>query len=174
MSRGKVGRKVVGTLGVLVLATAGAYAAGGGEPGDGPGGRHGRHGWGGRMGIMRGLNLTDEQRASFKEIAEEHRKAQEPLRKQHHELRQQIRQQLESGNADAATIGQLTIQAHALGKQLHESRAALKDRFEALLTPEQKAKLEERKSQRENRPFGKPGRPGARPGKAGAQPGTEL
>jgi periplasmic protein CpxP/Spy len=167
MGRGKVGKAVLGTVGVLALATAGAYAAGAGDTGDGPGGRHGRHGWGGRMGIMRGLNLTDEQRASFKEIVEEHRKAQEPLRKQHQELRAQIRQQLESGNADAATIGQLTIQAHALGKQLHESRAALKDRFEALLTPEQKAKLEERKSQREKRSFGKPG-------KAGAQPRTEL
>jgi protein CpxP len=172
MSRGKVGRKaVLGSLGVLILAAAGAYAAGVPE-GGGPGRRHGRHEFGAfRMG--QALNLTDEQRASMKQIMEEHHKALEPVRKQHHELREQIRQQLESGNADATAIGQLTIQAHGLEKQLHESRSDLRERFEALLTPEQKARLEELKSQREQRGprMRRPGRSGPQSGKPSA---TEL
>jgi protein CpxP len=155
MSRWKFGRAaVLGSLGALALAATSVQA--GDEPG-----RQGRHQWR-EMRMGRDLNLTDEQRASFKSIREEHRKAQEPLRQQHRELRQQIRQQLEGGNADPTAIGQLTIQAHALGRQLRESHAGLRERFEALLTPEQKARLEELKSQRGQRGqrrLGRPGRP---------------
>ena len=156
MIRGKALRRaMVGSLGVLMLG-AGAYAANTPED-EGTGRRHGRHGMA-PFRMARALDLTDEQRAAFKQILEEQHKASEPLRTQHRELREQIRQQLE-GNADATTVGQLTIQAHAVGKQLHESRAQVRERFEALLTPEQKAKLEALKSQRGTRERGRPGRP---------------
>ena len=150
--RWTVGRKaVLGSLGALALATASASAVGLPESQGQPGRRHGGHLWGGPQRMGQALDLTEEQRASFKQLAEEHHKAVQPLRQQERELRQQIRQQLEGGNADATTIGQLTIQAHSIGKQLRESHAALMERFEGLLTPEQKAKLEEMKSQRGKR-----------------------
>ena len=167
--RWTVGRKaVLGSLGALALASASAYAVGAPEAGGRPGRTQGRGEWGGpmRMGMMGALNLTEEQRASFKQIVEEQHQAQQPLRQQERELREQIRQQLDGGNADPTTIGQLTIQAHALGKQLHESRAALMERFEALLTPEQKARLEQLKSER--------GRPSLRRGKPDGGAGKEL
>ncbi|HEX6739670.1 MAG TPA: Spy/CpxP family protein refolding chaperone [Vicinamibacteria bacterium] len=171
--RWTVGRKVLGSLGALALAAASVYAV------EGPGGeghagfRHGGRGWGGPMRMVRALNLTEEQRAQFKQLAEEHHKAQQPLREQAQALHQQLRQNLESGTPDAAAVGQLAIQAHAVEKQLHESRAQLMERFEGLLTPEQKAKLEELKSQRGQRGFDRSG-PRRQKRTAPDAPGAQL
>jgi Spy/CpxP family protein refolding chaperone len=147
-----VGRKTfVGSLGALALAAASAYAAAAPEAEGARGRRHGRHEWGMAAHMARALDLTEEQRASFKQVLQETAKAQEPLRQQERELRQQIRQQLEGGSPDATAIGQLTIQAHGLAKQRRESWKGVTERLEGLLTPEQKTKLEEMKSRREER-----------------------
>lgn len=122
----------------------------------GEGGRtHGRGGHGFRG--FHGLDLTEEQRTQAKAIFEEQRKASEPQRAQMRELRQQMREQLDSGKADATAIGQLAIQTHAIGQQLREARERGHERFLAILTPEQKAKLEQMKSERGKRGFGRRG-----------------
>jgi periplasmic protein CpxP/Spy len=169
--RWTIARKtVVGSLGALALATASAYAVAVPEGGGRMGRMHGGRGWGGPQRLWRGLDLTEEQRASLRQILQEHHQAQEPLRQQERELRQQIRQQLDGGSPDPATIGQLTIQAHAVGKQRRESWAGVSQKMEGLLTPEQKAKLEELKSQRGQRERGRIG-----PGRQKrAAPETEL
>ena len=146
----------------LALAVAGAGTVA--VAGEGEGGHRGSHGRGG-FGFrgFRGLDLTEEQRTQAKAIFEEQRKASEPQRAQMHELRTQMREQLDSGKADPTAIGQLAIQAHAIGQQLREARERGHERLLAILTPEQKAKLEQMKSERGQHGFGRRGfgRPGA-------------
>ena len=141
----------------LALAVAGAGTVA--VAGEGEGGHRGWHGRGGPGGFrgFRALDLTEEQRTQAKAIFDEQRKASEPQRAQMHELRTQMREQLDSGKADPTAIGQLAIQAHAIGQQLREARERGHERLLAILTPEQKAKLEQMKSERGNRGFGRRG-----------------
>ena len=134
----------VAGAGTVVVAGEGGYR-----------GSHGRGGTGFRG--FRALELTEEQRTQAKAIFEEARKASEPQRAQMHELRSQMRVQLDSGKADATAIGQLAIQTHAIGQQLREARERAHERLVAILTPEQKAKLEQMRSERGNRGFGRHG-----------------
>jgi periplasmic protein CpxP/Spy len=137
-------------LALTVAAGTGAFALAG--EGDG----HRSH----RRGFGRGfhaLDLTDEQKASLKSIMEEQRKVSEPQREQIRAVRQQVRELLDSGKADATQVGRLTIQAHTLGLQLREAHKRAFEKFEAQLTPEQKAKLDEMKEQRGKRGFGRRG-----------------
>ncbi len=128
---------VAGT-GTLALANEGE---GHGFRGRGPGGFRG----------LRALELTDDQKAAFKTIMQEERQASQPQREQIRAVREQIRTLLDSGKADPAEVGRLTIQAHTLGTQLREQRKRAFERFEAQLTPEQKAKLDQMKQEREQR-----------------------
>lgn len=135
----------------LALTIAGTGALAFGNEGGGRRFHEGRRGF---ARGLRGLDLTDEQKASLKSIMEDQRKVSEPQREQIRALRDQIRQQLDSGKADEAQIGQLSIQAHALGQQLREAHKRAFERFEAQLTPEQKAKLDQMKDERGQRGFG--------------------
>ena len=154
-------------FGVLSVAAAGVTAGAAQKAGEGHGGPGFRRG-GFMLGRMaRALDLTDDQKASVKALMEEQRKAAEPLWQQHRELRQQIRQQLDSGSPDPATVGRLTIQASGVGKQLRDARAQTKERLAALLTPEQKTRLdalEKARGWRGHRGFGHRG---------GSEPGSE-
>lgn len=133
----------------LTVAGTGAFAVA--NEGDGPRFHGRRHGFGGGF---RALSLTDEQKASLKSIMDEQRKTSEPQREQIRGLREQIRQQLDTGKADATKVGQLTIQAHTLRLQLREAHQRAFERFESQLTPEQKAKLDQMKEHRGKRGFG--------------------
>jgi Spy/CpxP family protein refolding chaperone len=138
----------------LALSVAGAGALALANEGDG------RRFHGRGMGFERGLralDLTEDQQAALKSIMQEERQASEPQRNQIREVRQQIRTLLDSGKADPTEVGRLTIQAHTLGKQLREQHKRAFERFEAQLTPEQKAKLDQMKQERGQRGFGRRG-----------------
>jgi periplasmic protein CpxP/Spy len=131
----------------LGLASAGVAADEGFGRGEGRGGRkHGRHG-----DFMRGLNLTDDQKAQLKAMREQQRESLKPLADQQRALRDQIRQALESGNPDANRIGQLEIQSHKLRLQMKAEREKAMAAFVNVLTPEQKAQWEKAKQEREQR-----------------------
>ena len=102
---------------------------------------------------LRALDLTDDQKAALKSIMDEQRKISEPQREQMRAVRQQVRTLLDSGKADPAEVGRLTIQAHTLGLQLREQHKRAFEKFEAQLTPEQKAKLDQMKQERGKRGF---------------------
>lgn len=136
----------------LALAVAGTGSLALANEGDG----HRSHGRGFGRGF-RALDLTDDQKASLKSIMQEQRKASEPQREQIRAVRQQIRTLLDSGKADPAEVGRLTIQAHTLGQQLREQHKRAFEQFEAQLTPEQKAKLDQMKEERGKRGFGRRG-----------------
>jgi len=138
----------------LALAVAGAGALALANEGDG----HRMHGRGPGFGRgFRALDLTDAQKASLKSIMDEQREISRPQMEQMHALRGQIRTLLDSGKADPAEVGRLTIQAHTLGMQLREAHKRAFEKFEAQLTPEQKAKLEQLKQERGKRGFGRRG-----------------
>src|SRR5262245_9842655 len=132
----------------LGLAGVGLAADEGAGRGDGSGrwGMHGRHG-----DFMRGLNLTDDQKAQLKTLREQQREEMKPVFEQQRALRDQIRQALESGKPDATRIGQLEIQSHQLRLQMKAAHEKAMASFVNVLTPEQKAQWEKMKQEREQR-----------------------
>jgi protein CpxP len=148
-------------LGLAGVGLAADEGAGRGE-GFGRGRGHGRHGGD----FMRSLNLTDDQKAQLKSMREQQHEALKPVFEQERALRDQIRQALDSGNADAARVGQLEIQAHKLRQQIRAEREKGMAAFVGVLTPEQKAQWEKMKQEREQRRQQFKDRRGERPDKS--------
>ena len=88
------------------------------------------------------LDLTDEQKEAAKQIHEEIWAKVEPLAEQHRQQFEEIHALLDAGNVNATEIGQKVIAAHASMKQVEALHEEGMERFKALLTEEQKAKLE--------------------------------
>src|SRR4051812_12979427 len=116
--------------------------------GEGGGRRGGRGGGGFGGGMMfRGLELTDAQKASLKQIrqsfGERTKSLREQLRAKHEELRQS-----ESGGTfnEALATQKLTeaasLQAKLMGEEFKMHQEAL-----AILTPEQKTQMEQRRAE---------------------------
>ena len=100
------------------------------------------------------LGLNDEQKEAAKQIHEEIWAKVEPLAEQHHQQFEEILALLDAGNANATEIGQKTIAAHASMKQIEALHEEGMERFKALLTEEQKAKLETLDTEHEGGPQG--------------------
>jgi protein CpxP len=167
----KLGRiQKLGLAGLSALALAAPVAlaqTGGGEQsgqkahgerGEHRGQRGGKRGggeFGGRGGHIgggfRGIELTDAQKASMKQLRQSFGERTKSLREQLHAKRQELRQ-AESGATfnEAVATQKLTevasIQAKLMGEQFKLRQDSL-----ALLTAEQKAQLEQRRQQREQR-----------------------
>jgi len=109
--------------------------------------------WGGRGGGFgfRGVELTDAQKASLKQLRESFGERTKSLREQLRAKHQELRQ-AESGttfNEQVAT--QKLSEAAALQARLMAEEFKLRQDSLALLTPEQKAQLEQRRQQFEQR-----------------------
>ena len=154
---------LIGICAVLVLATV-AMAAHPGRPGGGPHGKM-RGGMHGDMmqAHFAALNLTADQKAAAKKLHEELRAQAEPLMEQAHERWEAVQELLESANPDPTEVGNRVITAHQSRAQLKALHEDFKTRFSALLTEEQKEKLEELHENRGERRHGFPGF-GHRPG----------
>ena len=103
-----------------------------------------------RRGMHRGLrqlNLTEQQRQQMRSLAQSQSQSTQALRQ---ELRQ-LAQKRRAGNLTDAE----TARMKELRQQMMQSRQAAHSQMQGLLTPEQKAKLDEMKMRRANR--GKPG-----------------
>ncbi|MCO1335058.1 Spy/CpxP family protein refolding chaperone [Microbulbifer sp. OS29] len=136
----KYWKQVLGSLtlaGVLVAPLT-AMAFGGGEGHQGRGFDH----------MMRQLELTEGQQAQLKANRESTREARMAQRKQLIELRKQISTAIESG-ADQATLDQLSEEFGKLKVQEMANHKKMREQFKAILTDEQKAKLEQLKSERQ-------------------------
>jgi protein CpxP len=159
----KLGRiQTLGIAGLAALALATpiaiAQTTGGGE-GGGRQGMHGeRHGKGGEFGehdggrrgggmMFRGIDLTDAQKASLKQIhesfGERTKSLREQLRAKHEELRQ-----AESGTAfDEALATQKLTEAAGLQAKLMGEEFRMRQESMAVLTPAQKTQLEQRRAE---------------------------
>jgi len=112
-------------------------------------GFRGEHkGWGGmRGGMFKQLNLTEDQKAKIKQIHESFATQNKPLRDELRAKRQELRQASEGGTFNEALATQkltemASLQAKLMGVEFQEHQQML-----AVLTPEQKAQLEQSKAQ---------------------------
>lgn len=128
-------------LGTFLLVGASAFAAGAeghGKAAGHAGMMHHRAAF-----LAKTLNLTADQQAAAKKLHEDLAAQAEPLMAQHRQQMQEIHTLLDGGSADAATIGQKTIDAHATGQQLKALHDDFTTKFSALLTPDQLAKFQQ-------------------------------
>ena len=116
---------------------------GGGEWGE----RGGRHFGGG----FRGIELTDAQKASMKQLREAFGERTKSLREQLRAKRQELRQAESGTTFNEAVAAQKLTEAAGLQAKLMAEGFKLRQDSLALLTPEQKTQLEQRKQQFEQR-----------------------
>lgn len=125
-------------------------------------GGRGHHGGGPAM-MLRGLDLTDEQKAQVKEIVEASRTNVEPLMTQLRDGHKKIAELGTDGKFDQATVETVANEQAAVMAKLIVEKEKAKAQVFALLTDEQKAKAAEKRAKfgeriKEGRPFG--GKPG--------------
>lgn len=117
-----------------------------------------RHEWRGRRGhkgmrgmraggFFRGLNLTDDQKAKMKQIRQSFAETNKPLREQLRAKRQELRQASEGGTFNEALATQKLMEIAPLQAKLMATRANLHQQMLSVLTPEQKAQLEQSRAQ---------------------------
>jgi len=135
----------------LPLALAALFAAplaAQGHPRGGP--EMGPHHEAGPM-LMRGLNLSEAQKAGLKAIAEKHREAMKPK----HEAAMAAQKALHEAMMDAtASLDQLKAlheKASQAQFELALDRRAMMQESLALLTPEQKAKADQLRAEQQKR-----------------------
>lgn len=120
---------------LALLAALTTFTALAQPPGRGPG--HGPFGpLGGRLAEF--LDLTEEQQAGARQLAEQAHDAIQPLLEEQHSLRQEIGEVLESEDPAPARVGELVLEARALREQLEQARQSFEEDFTALLTAEQR------------------------------------
>ncbi len=94
------------------------------------------------------LGLSDNQKASAKELHEQLAKTVEPLFEQQRALHEQTQAALENGS-DAAKVGALVISSYKNRQAIKAAHEDLQKDFEALLTAEQREKFQSFKGMHE-------------------------
>lgn len=167
---GRIQTLAVAGLSALALATPVALAqtAGGeqggqaaraerrGGRGEHRGHRGGKRGgeFGGRRGHfggLRGVELTDAQQASLKQLREGFGERTKALRQQLRAKRQELRQAESGTTFNEALAAQKLTEAAGLQARLMAEEFRLRQESLALLTAEQRSQLEQRRQQREQR-----------------------
>jgi Spy/CpxP family protein refolding chaperone len=90
--------------------------------------------------LAKALALTDAQKASAKPLADELEATVKPLFAELKTKHDAVKAALDS-NADAATVGDAAIAAHAVETQIKAAHDKFAEAFSALLTPDQLAKF---------------------------------
>lgn len=135
------------------LVLAGALAAPGMSLASGGGGHHhGPHHSKHRMfqHMAEKLELTEGQKAQLKADRDANREAQKAQREKRREIHKQLREAIESG-ADQATLDQLGAELGKLQVARMQAMHEQHRQFEAILTDEQKTKLEQMRAERKAR-----------------------
>ena len=117
------------------------------ENGSGRGGRHGRRG--GHMGGMmfRGLELTDAQKASLKQIRQSFGERTKSLREQLRAKHQELRQAESGGTFNESLAAQQLAEVAPIQAKLMAEQARMRQESLAVLTPEQKTQMEQRRAE---------------------------
>ena len=127
----------------------------GGRGGWRKGGAHkggeGRGGWG-RGGGMRGMmfggiTLTDDQKAKMKEISQSFRTRTQSLHEQLRAKRQELRQANNGGTFNEALATQKLQESAGLQAKLMGEQFKMRQEMLAILTPEQKAQIEQKRAE---------------------------
>ncbi len=101
--------------------------------------------------MLRGLDLTDEQKAQVKSIREAKKTAVAPLRDAMKANRQKLQEATANGAFDEAAISAIAAEHGNLAAQMLVARTKVQSQVFAILTDEQKAKMAEMKQKRSER-----------------------
>ena len=129
------------TFGILILGLA--LAAGGVGVGLAAEGHEGgdraarRAEW-----LAKELNLTEEQKASWRAMREQHQAEMQPLRDEGRALHEKLRAAMKAENPDPQVVGEATIALNQHRQAVEAVRKAFHEKLAKELTPEQKAKFE--------------------------------
>jgi protein CpxP len=93
------------------------------------------------------LNLTDAQKAQAKQIRESHRDAIVALRNQIKAKRSEIRASEQGGMFNEALAAQKLTEAAAIQAKLMGEKFQIRQQMLAVLTPEQKTKLDQMRTE---------------------------
>ena len=152
---------VFGIAAAAVLVTGSIFVIA--QKAGGMGGHEfGRGHRGGAEMALRGLDLTDEQKAKVKEITETAKTAAQPLMEQTRANHEKIRSLGRDGKFDQAQVEAIAAEQGNLTAKLIVEKERIKAQIFALLTDEQKAKAEtmrtkfEEKFKERKAPFEKP------------------
>ena len=102
---------------------------------------------GGEMMGFRNLDLTDAQKTQMKQIRENHSQTLRPIMEQIHAKRQEIRQAGQGGTFKEALVTQKLTEVAPLEAKLQGEQFRAHQEMLAVLTPDQKAKLEQTREQ---------------------------
>lgn len=159
---GNLQKLAIASLAVLALAVPVAFAQSKAAEGTGQvsrsehrgdhkgrkfGKRGGHRGRGMRGMMMRGINLTDEQKAQMKQIRQSFGERNKPLHQELSAKRQALRQAGKGGTFDEALATQKLTEMAGLQAKLMGERIKLQQEMLAVLTPEQKTQLEQKRAE---------------------------
>lgn len=151
-----------GAAGPAPEGAPGHHAFGRGHHGGGHGFLAGR----GFERLARFLELSDEQRAQAQAIHQATREQAQPIFEESRALRGELHALLDQPAPSATAVGEKVLALDANRDELRQLHESTRARFQALLTPEQLAKLEdlherrgERRGRRGGRDFGPRGGP---------------
>ncbi len=147
-------KTIIGIVGAAILALGAIFVVGqqranSGEHFGGKGHGRGHHG---KMGMaLKGLDLTNEQKAKVKEIFEASRTAVEPLMEQMKANHAKIRDLGTNGSFDQAAVEAIANEQGSITAKLIIEKEKAKSQVFAILTDEQKAKAEVRRTKFEEK-----------------------
>jgi len=157
MNKGRIKTVAIATLSAIALAASIAVAQTvttdqsnqQGTPTERHGGFRGEHkGWEGmRGGMFKQLNLTEDQKTKIKQIHETFATQNKPLTDQLRAKRQELRQASEGGTFNEALATQKLTEMASLEAKMMGEHFKLHQEMLSVLTPEQKAQLEQSKAQ---------------------------
>lgn len=112
-----------------------------------------RGGRGDRMhGMMfRNLNLTEDQKTKMKQISQSFRERTQPLHEQLRAKRQELRQAGEGATFNEGLATQKLQESAGLQAKLMGERLKMRQEMLSVLTPEQKAQLEQKRAEGKDR-----------------------
>jgi len=131
-------KRIVIALFVAVVAVA-AFAQDGPHPG-----MMKRHMGMGPHGdeLVAALGLSADQKTQWDAIHQQLEASVSPLFHQHRAAEEQLQALVEASNPDATAVGKQFLAMRAIDKQIQAAHEATKSKIEAILTPDQKTKLE--------------------------------
>ena len=130
-------RRLATTAVALGLLLAGSAALGQGDRGE----RAGAPGRGLRAALAT-LDLTEDQKSKVKALFEAEKPKYEAIRQERRAAREALRAATEAAKVDPLAVGAAYLRVDASRKTLRAERDGSRQKLEALLTPEQRAKLE--------------------------------
>jgi protein CpxP len=115
--------------------------------------RHGHgEGWGGRGGrghgmMLKGINLTDDQKAKLKQIGQSYHERTQALHQELRAKRQGLHQATEGGTFNEALATQVLTETAGLQAKLMGEHFKMRQEMLSVLTPEQKTQLEQKRAE---------------------------